>query len=175
MKHVAYMGMGSLRVGVAALALLLIAGCGGWHLREKPMYESLEPIFLEHLNSSAYGDTRSKVYDNLIRELRRSGAVLASSQREARTHLTLSEGSKQFLSSVDGDGKANEYRIRYTVTYELLNEEKKSLLGAITETRSSNYSFDRLSVTGSAVSREIIEEKLANEIALRILRRLQRL
>ncbi len=156
------------RSGVVAVALLLLNGCGGWHLRGAvQLPESLSPIYVDAAGA-------------LERELRegiaRNGTALTESRAGARSILEVrDEKLERRVAAVAGDGKANEYRLRYSVTYRVLDQEGIEVVAATSLQRSRNYSFDKDRVGGSQTEEGLVEERLREDVANAILRRLQRL
>ena len=168
MKHIAYLGTGSLRLGVSALALLLVTGCGGWHLRGSvQLPQTLSPIYVDAAGA-------------LERELRegiaRNGSKLTDSRGAARSILEIrDEKLERRVAAVAGDGKVNEYRLRYSLTYRVLDQEGIEVIAPTSLQRSRNYNFDKDRVGGSQTEEALVEERLREDVANTILRRLQRL
>ena len=157
-----------MRSSLVALAFLLITGCGGWHLRGAvQLPETLSPIYVDATGA-------------LARELRegiaRNGSKLSDSRGAARSILEVrDEKLERRVAAVAGDGKVNEYRLRYSVTYRVLDQEGIEVIAATSLQRSRNYNFDKDRVGGSQTEESLVEERLREDVANPILRRLQRL
>lgn len=156
------------RSSLVALAFFLITGCGGWHLRGAvQLPETLSPIYVD-----ATGALARELREGIVR----NGSKLTDSRGTARSILEVrDEKLERRVAAVAGDGKVNEYRLRYSLTYRVLDQEGVEVIAPTSLQRSRNYNFDKDRVGGSQTEESLVEDRLREDVANTILRRLQRL
>ncbi len=144
----------------------LLAGCG-YHLRgavELP--ESLSPV---HLRGGS-----EALRQRLALFLTGGGARIADETEEAQSVLAVrNERFDERVLSVDSQtGKAREFEITYTVSFEMTGPGGRVLLPQREVNLVRDYVFDPDAVIGKSRERGVLEEEMRRDAAEQIVRTL---
>lgn len=119
-----------LRLLILILAVLVNHGCGFQLRGSLDLSADISPLYIEQ--NSAY---------ELARELKRlleiNKIVIADDSARANSQLTLlSENKNRRVLSVDGDGRAREYLLTYTVDITIKIKQSKEIQDTVSLSRS---------------------------------------
>lgn len=119
-----------LRLLILILAVLVNHGCGFQLRGSLDLSADISPLYIEQ--NSAY---------ELARELKRlleiNKIVIADDSARANSQLTLlSENKSRRVLSVDGDGRAREYLLTYTVDITIKIKQSKEIQDTVSLSRS---------------------------------------
>jgi LPS-assembly lipoprotein len=154
----------------AALAALLLAGCGLHLAGERPVPPALSSVYVDMIQPYRVGTPPLETA--LQSRLTSRGAEVKSHVGDARSVLRLSNLSEtRETISVGADGKANEYRLVTQVTFELISGGAPLVppqLQGISRTYS--FSIDEILAKEAEESRlrNYMQDELAALILLRI-------
>lgn len=158
------------RVVAAAVGALLaasLAGCG-FHL------EGADALPDEMART--YLDTRepgSEFFASLREALRLRGAEVVESPEEASSVLTIIEDtSDQRVMSVTARNVPREYEIFYAVTF-ALEAGAEQLVEPQSMVATRVYAWNETEVLGKAAEERILRRALADDLARRVLRRIE--
>lgn len=150
-----------------AVLALALAGCG-FHLRNALLLPAdLGPVRVIAPN------TRSELAQDLAEALARAGAQLAESGAEgpgARLEI-VSERWGNLPISVDQQGRAQEYNLRYAVVFRLRRADGSDLVPQQALELARDYIAGPALASGTEGEREILVNELRREMATSILRR----
>ena len=159
----------AVRPVVALLLAALVAGCG-WQLRGSyDLPGALVPIAVE----------AGGVGGALRESLRVSGALArATDEAPASRVEILEESDSRRVISVDPQGKVDEYELRYEVRWQLTaagsgDRARRILIAPLTFSANRSYDFDAGSVLSRDEEERILVETMREDLAQRILFRLQ--
>ena len=154
------------RVSVFILAASL-AACG-FHLRGQEQ-QGVAPRTLP-VTYVQGGNPLSGLTD----ELRRSGGGIVQDREQARLLLTiLTDGFERRLLSVGATGKAREFELYYTVSFEVHDQAGKQLLPKTDISLVRDYRFDETQLLGKDAEEAVLRQDMVRDAVQQILRRLQ--
>lgn len=150
-----------------ALLVLTLSGCG-FHLRNALVLpEGLGPVRVEAQ------DPYSSLADSLERGLQRAGAVTAPAGNDDVAVLRLvQERWGNTPLSVDAQGRAQEFSLRYAVVFELRNAAGEILVPRQVVELSRDYVAPPTDSIGTDSEREILARELRREMGAAIMRRI---
>jgi LPS-assembly lipoprotein len=157
-------------VRVAILALAIVgAGCG-FHLQGSgTLPPALAKAYVR--SPSPHSDFLASLTEAL--RLRGSDVVTAREQAEAVVDVTVDQTGQRVLS-VTARNIPREYEVYYAVTFSLLvGQEKLIDSESLVVTRS--YTYDETQVLAKASEEQILREALADDLARRVVRRIEAL
>jgi LPS-assembly lipoprotein len=157
---------------LVALASVLAVGVGGcgFHLQGSG---TLPPALAKtYLNGpSPHSDFLASLTEAL--RLRGTEVVTAREQAEAVLDVTVDQTGQRVLS-VTARNIPREYEVYYAVTFSLLvGQEKLVDSESLVVTRS--YTYDETEVLAKASEEQILREALADDLARRVVRRIEAL
>ena len=156
---------------VGCISYLFLAGCG-FHLRGATEY-GLPPA-LATLRVTVQGSTQQ--YDPLrvamTNALRTQAGVDVVDAAEAPVLLLFAEKFDRQLLSVDSTGKAEEYLLRYAVSFRVTDKDSKILSEPQTVRVQRYFAFDRLNVLANEREESELRRDMQNDAVQQILRRL---
>ncbi len=151
-----------------AVLVLALAGCG-FHLRNALLLPAdLGPVRVVAPNM------RSELAQDLTEALARAGTRLADSSAEgpvARLEI-VSERGGNLPISVDQQGRAQEYNLRYAVVFRLRRADGSDLVPQQALELGRDYVAGPALASGTEGEREILVNELRREMAASILRRI---
>lgn len=150
---------------LASLALALTA-CG-FHLRD----ELVLPAEMDAVHVQAR-DRYSPLADSLENGVRRAGVKLVDEAKGAAVLDVLSERWGDTPIAVDQLGRAQEYSLRYAVSFELRRSDGTKAVQRQTIELSRDYISNPLNTIGTEGEREILVRELRREMSASILRRI---
>jgi LPS-assembly lipoprotein len=154
-----------LRLLILILAVLVNHGCGFQLRGSLDLSADISPLYIEQ--NSAY---------ELARELKRlleiNKIVIADDSARANSQLTLlSENKNRRVLSVDGDGRAREYLLTYTVDITIKIKQSKEIQDTVSLSRS--LLFDPEAVLAATNESAILYRDMQKNAARLILLKLQ--
>ncbi len=154
-----------LRLLILILAVLVNHGCGFQLRGSLDLSADISPLYIEQ--NSAY---------ELARELKRlleiNKIVIADDSARANSQLTLlSENKSRRVLSVDGDGRAREYLLTYTVDITIKIKQSKEIQDTVSLSRS--LLFDPEAVLAATNESAILYRDMQKNAARLILLKLQ--
>jgi LPS-assembly lipoprotein len=156
------------RLVVALLLTSLLAACG-FHLRgEARLPASMQVLAIEG------ADALSPLGRDLRKALERAGVQVAEPSTSGAAVLRI--GSNQFRTdvlSVGGNARANEYRIRYHVEFDVIDASGTPLLARQTIELSRDFTFDVSQSLGVAAEQDLLTSELQRDMVQAMLRRLE--
>ncbi len=155
---------------IAALALALcLAGCGFRLEGSGTLPGQMARTYVET------GEPTSEFTDSLQTELRTRGLDVVERPDEATARLIVTEDATgQRVLSVSARNIPREYEIYYAVTFALETADGRVIDGEqLTVTRS--YTFDETQVLGKAREERVLRRALADDLARRVVRRIEAL
>ena len=156
------------RILLALLVALGLAGCG-FHMRNKLMLP-VDTAAVKVVSSTPY----SELAKLLRRSLLASGATLADEEaKEPTAQLqVLSERWGDLPISIDAQGRAQEYSLRYAVIFIFRREDGSDLVPQQVIELSRDYVSPPTDATGTTTEREILADELRREMSASIIRRI---
>ncbi len=152
------------------LALVLVSGLTGcgFHLRNKLTLPPDVPS-VRVQSSTNY----SELVKLLKRGLRGSGAVIAEDDTTAGVAqlMVLSERWGDLPIAIDGQGRAQEYSLRYAAIFTLTGSDGTVVVPQQVIELSRDYVSPPVDATGTATEREILADELRRDMSAAILRR----
>jgi LPS-assembly lipoprotein len=148
------------------LALALSSGCG-FHLRGGvPLPASLSPLEVQGASNVLEERLRIFLGDAGVRMVR-------NDEKPASTLVVKAEDFHQRVLSVDSHtGKAREFELIYSVSFQLEGPEAKPILPQRQVTLVRDYTFDTNAVIGTSRERGVLETEMRRDAAAAIVRRL---
>jgi LPS-assembly lipoprotein len=117
----------------------------------------------------------SEFYDSLRDTLRSRGLEVVGTPEQARARLIITEDSTgQRVLSVSARNTPREYEIFYAVTF-ALQAGTESLIEPEQLVVTRSYTYDETQVLGKAREERILRRSLAEDLARRVLRRIEAL
>jgi LPS-assembly lipoprotein len=117
----------------------------------------------------------SEFYDSLRDTLRSRGLEVVGTPEQARARLIISEDSTgQRVLSVSARNTPREYEIFYAVTF-ALQAGSESLIEPEQLVVTRSYTYDETQVLGKAREERILRRSLAEDLARRVIRRIEAL
>ncbi|MCI1710116.1 MAG: LPS assembly lipoprotein LptE [Chiayiivirga sp.] len=148
------------------LAVLILAGCG-FHLRQSiALPAELAAIRVEVV------DSYSPLQRNLEQALRRSGATLAEGKDASAVLRVFVQRMDRLPLSVGDTGRVQEYLMRYTVEFELVDAQGKAVLQRQGVELERDYTFDTLQALGTPGEEEVVKSELERDMVQTLLRRI---
>jgi len=153
--------------GIAAAALSVLAGCG-FHLEGlDPLPDAMARTYVET------DDPRSEFFASLREALRRRGTEVVEQPEEALSVLRiLEDATDQRVMSVTARNVPREYEIFYTVTFEL-EAGSQQLIEPQSLVATRVYAWSETEVLGKAAEERLLRQALADDLARRVLRRIE--
>jgi LPS-assembly lipoprotein len=154
----------------AILGLVLAAAGCGFHLQGSG---SLPPALAKtYLTSTA---PHSDFLLSLTESLRLRGSDVVAAREQAESVLDIvSDQTGQRVLSVSARNIPREYEVYYAVTFSLqVGEQKLIEKESLVVTRS--YTFDETQVLAKAAEEEVLRHALAEDLARRVVRRIEAL
>ena len=158
-----------LRTLVLLLFVSTLAACG-WHLRG---LQSIELPF-----STLYLQTRdvdAKLVEQLTRQLARQDINLAPSGVGQYQLLLENYREDKRVLTTDSRGRATDYQLTSSVDIQLLDDQQQLILEQQTLELVRSYNFDADNVASANEEEALLREEMKQELARRILLRLQAL
>lgn len=117
----------------------------------------------------------SEFYDSLRDTLRSRGLEVVGTPEQARARLIISEDSTgQRVLSVSARNTPREYEIFYAITF-ALQAGTESLIEPEQLVVTRSYTYDETQVLGKAREERVLRRSLADDLARRVLRRIEAL
>lgn len=156
------------RLLVTAFLALALSACG-FHLREAlQLPPDLGPVKI------TAPDPYSPLAGSLALALERAGATAADT--DAKTGVaTLRISSENWVStpiSVDQYGRAQEYTLRYAVTFNLNRADGSNLVPPQAVELARDYISNPIASTGTDAERELLSKEMRKDMTAAILRRI---
>ena len=153
---------------MAPVALVLALSACGFHLRE-----ALElPPDLGAVKVVSV-DRYSPLAESLSQSLARAGVAEATSDMKDVTVLDLlAERWGDRPIALDSLGRAQEYSLRYAVTFELRRADGSTAVPRQTIELARDYVSNPVNSTGTEGEREVLQRELRREMSASVLRRL---
>ena len=153
------------RLLMLILAAFVINGCGFQLRGSIDLSEDISPIYIQK-NSSF------KLARDIKSSLSKTNIVVAENSTGANSQLTLvSEQRRRRVLSVDGNGRAIEYLLSYTVNITIKIKQEKEIQDSVSLTRS--LLFDPEAVLAVTNESEILYRDMQKNAARLILLKLQ--
>ena len=156
------------RILLALLLAVGLAGCG-FHLRNKLMLPA---------DTAAVSVVSTAPYSELVKSLRRalqaSGATLAD-QDDTTGSAQLQIQSERWGDlpiAIDGQGRAQEFSLRYAVVFIFRRADGSELVPQQGIELSRDYVSPPTDATGTTTEREILSDELRREMSASIIRRI---
>ena len=155
-----------LRLAAACILTLALSACG-FHLRSKiALPADLGPVRVT--SNTPY----SPLAESLADGLEQAGAVAASADaKNVATLQVLSERWGDLPISIDAQGRAQEFSLRYAAVFVFRRADGSELVPQQVVELSRDYVSPPQNVTGTTTEREVIANELRREMAASILRR----
>jgi LPS-assembly lipoprotein len=155
-----------LRLAAACFLALALSACG-FHLRSKiALPADLGPVRVT--STTPY----SPLAESLAEGLEHAGAVAASEEdTKVATLQVLSERWGDLPISVDAQGRAQEFSLRYAAVFVFRRADGSELVPQQVVELSRDYVSPPQNATGTTTEREVIANELRREMAASILRR----
>lgn len=152
-----------------ALFGVALAGCGFQLADAGRLPVAMQATYLDS------SEPRSEFYASLSEALRQRGLVLVDSVAEARARLIISDDSTgQRILSVTARNIPREYEVFYTVTF-ALEAEGEALISPEALVARRPYTYDETEVLGKEREESILRRALAEDLARRVIRRIEAL
>lgn len=154
----------------AALALSLLLGACGFHLRGQSAYSL--PFQTLHIRSA-------NDYAPFIAELKRAitdnGARVTDSSEQAQLTLHIvSETTDKQILSLSGGGRVREYRLQYRVSLRVYDQKQQDWLAPEEITLRRDFSYDDAQVLAKEQEEAMLFQNMRGDAVQQILRRLNR-
>ena len=152
---------------VLVLALLLALSACGFQLREQvDLPASLSSLRIEGV------DPYSPLQRNLELALRRAGANLVETAEGSGVLRVFAQRIDRLPLSVGDTGRVQEYLMRYTVEFELVDNAGAAVLPRQRVELDRDYTFDTQQALGTPGEEEIVKAELERDMVATILRRI---
>lgn len=153
-------------LAIASIAMLG-AGCGFQLVGSGNLPPAMQSTYLESV------EMRSEFYESLSTVLRQRGLNLVDSRAAAGARLIISEDSSgQRVLSVTARNIPREYEVFYAVTFSLETDGKALIEPEVLVAR-RNYTYDETEVLGKEREESILRRALAEDLARRVVRRIE--
>ncbi|HZX78786.1 LPS assembly lipoprotein LptE [Lysobacter sp.] len=152
----------------APVALVLALSACGFHLRNALVLPAdMEPVRVVSV------DRYSPLADSLQQAMVRAGATAATEETQDATVLDLvAEQWGDRPISLDELGRAQEFSLRYAVTFELRRSDGTILVPRQTIELARDYVSNPVQAIGTEGEREILQGEMRREMVASVLRRL---
>lgn len=157
-----------IRAATAVLLALVLAGCGFQLRSALTLPPDLGPIQVE--GRGRY----SPLADALSLALQRAGATVVEGRGEeqvARLRV-LSERWGSTPISIDAQGRAQEYVLRYAVVFELVHADGEELVPQQAVELARDYIRSPTNLTGADSERELLTREMRRDMVASIIRRI---
>lgn len=158
-----------IRSVVVAVLALALAACG-FHLRNAlSLPPDLGPVQV------VARDPYSPLPDSLALALQRAGAEVRRGNRAEEGIATLGILSERWAStpiSIDAQGRAQEYALRYAVVFRLEGADGEDIVPQQAIELSRDYVSSPTDLTGTDSERDLLSRELEREMTASILRRI---
>ena len=156
----------ALRLLAVPLLALALSACG-FHLRNKiALPADLGPVRV--VSTTPY----SPLADALAKGMEHAGVVPAAADaKDVATLQILSERWGDLPISIDAQGRAQEFSLRYATVFVFHRADGSTLVPQQVVELSRDYVSPPQNVTGTTTEREVIADELRREMAASILRR----
>ncbi|HUO67842.1 MAG TPA: LPS assembly lipoprotein LptE [Gammaproteobacteria bacterium] len=152
----------------AALAILSALGGCGFHLQGA---DTLPPVLAKTyvVSSAPHSDFVASVTD----ALRVRGATIVGKDEPGAAQLNVTaDDTGQRVLSVSARNIPREYEVYYSITFSLQVGDQKLIQGE-TLVVSRSYTFDETQVLAKASEEEVLRRALADDLARRVVRRIE--
>jgi len=154
-------------VFAAVLCSALAAGCGFRLQGAEPLPSSMARTYLQT------DEPRSEFYASLREALRRRGAEIVARPEDATSVLRILEDSTdERVMSVTARNLPREYEIFYAVTF-ALEADGEQLIEPESIVATRVYAWNENEVLGKTAEERILRQALAEDLARRVLRRIE--
>lgn len=155
------------RLIVLSFLAFLVSACG-FHLRGvTPIPDAMQETYIT--GASDFSD----LYIELRRGLERSGAQVVASAQTASATLSISgEQLDRRVLTVDAQGRASEYELNYSVSFELKNKAGLVLVPRQTVNQLRDYKFDPDNVLAKDTEEALLRKSLVTFAVSQIMRRI---
>ncbi|MCG6937471.1 MAG: LPS assembly lipoprotein LptE [Gammaproteobacteria bacterium] len=155
------------RLLILIAAVLLNSGCGFQLRGSLDLSDSISPLYIEQ-------DSAFELAREITGMVVKNNIVLADDAAKAKSQLTLvNENRSRRVLSVDGNGRAREYLLTYTVNIKIRIQQAKEIPDSVSISRSLLFDPDAvLAVTNEA---EILYRDMRKDAARLVLLKLQAL
>ena len=152
----------------AALTLLSALGGCGFHLQGAGTLPTV--LSKTYVVSAA---PHSDFVSSVTEALRVRGATIVNKDEPGAAHLNVTaDDTGQRVLSVSARNIPREYEVYYSITFSLQVGDQKLIQGeTLVVTR--NYTFDETQVLAKASEEEILRRALADDLARRVVRRIE--
>jgi LPS-assembly lipoprotein len=158
------------RLAATLCALPLLAACGFHLAGNRPVPPALDSVYIDMVQPYRVGTPPLETA--LQSKITARGGSVKSHIADAKSVLRLTELSEtREVLSVGPDGKANEYRLVTTVTYEL-HSGGQSLVAPEQQGISRSYSFSLDEILGKEAEEARLRSYMQDELAALILLRI---
>lgn len=165
-------GFGSLRIAVLRLALAaplaaLSAGCGFQLAGSESMPSVMAATYLQT------DEPNTAFFESMRDALRLRGLDVVASPEQAGARLIITDDTTgQRVLSVSARNTPREYEIFYSVTF-ALQAGSERLIDSESLVVTRNYTYDETQVLGKAREERILRQALAEDLARRVVRRIE--
>jgi LPS-assembly lipoprotein len=155
-----------MRTPLLTLVLLLLSACG-FQLRQAiDLPPTLATIRVETV------DPYSPLQRNLELALRQAGATLSGTAAGSAALRVFAQRLDRLPLSVGDTGRVQEYLLRYTVEFEVVDSLGAVLLPRQKVELDRDYTFDTQQALGTPGEEEIVKAELERDMVQTILRRI---
>jgi LPS-assembly lipoprotein len=166
-KHLRAMHKGFLPCAGFVTASVLLSGCGFHLTGSGSLPAEMGKTYLESSTPN------SEFLISLREELRLRGLEIVESEAESGARLIISvDETGQRVLSVSARNIPREYEIYYNVTFSLETSAGNLIDGQSIAAR-RNYTFDETEVLAKSREERILRQALANDLARRVVRRIE--
>ncbi|WP_372964324.1 LPS assembly lipoprotein LptE [Marinobacter sp.] len=152
---------------LAVLTTAVLAGCSFQLRGTSPVPAALQPLAVD-CSTSLPGRFCQSIRDQLT-----LGGIELKESAEANYILRLRDYNQdRRASAITAQAAAAEYRLRHTVTIELLTAERAPLIAATSLTASETYRYDETSVLAKQREEDDLREQLDDRLAQQVIFRL---
>ena len=151
------------------LALLLTIGLTacGFQLRQPiALPANLSTLRIEGV------DPYSPLQRNLEQALKRSGATLVETANAAAVLRVFAQRMDRLPLSVGDTGRVQEYLMRYTVEFELVDAGAVAVLPRQSAVLERDYTFDTQQAFGTPGEEEVVRTELERDMVATLMRRI---
>jgi LPS-assembly lipoprotein len=155
-----------MRTLLFALSLVLLSGCG---------FQLRQPIALPATLASMRVETvdpYSPLQRNLEQALRQAGTRLAERPGDSAVLRVFQQRIDRLPLSVGDTGRVQEYLLRYTVEFELVDAAGAVVLPRQKVELDRDYTFDTQQALGTPGEEELVKTELERDMVRTILRRI---
>lgn len=156
------------------MAVTTLAACG-FHLRGSPALtggNAALPVEMAVTAIDAPSQT-SELVRQLKRALRSVDIVVAEEDLPQAALLSLREGLDKRVLSVDSEGRAVEYELNYTVSFDVSRDDIDWRIPEQSITLSRDYFFDRLDALAADRQEQLLRQDMQREMARLVLDRIR--